>query len=316
MSAVDGTVDGWMRLTKEHTEEHRDWVYCLWCTNTAPPRAIGASQILYIGQGGQQRLKVLRKSVKAYLGPPGASLPHHAFGWLREHNTVRQGKELVLDRQPLKVEVWVKPVEGVGIGKTPHPRELVEALLLNDFYRRHGELPLLNRKHEGWVAAKVMKALAQPLLKGLQAQVGDWAKLETSHVLSNAATASKTGGGSLEGEWFALVWFWPESWSSTDSADEWAGRLALLRANQPSGARPGDDRPERLKLEDQSLWLEGTHVAAWCPADCLAGASATSKDRALTDLWSILAPDGQPANALAELARRIDRAPKSASEPT
>ena len=311
--AVDGSVDGWMPLPADPSPSTGGWVYCLWCTNAAPPRAIGASRILYIGKGDGQRLAQLRtslKNVKTH-GP----FPHHAFGWLHTHNAVRRNAGAMEDRHPLMVQVWVKPLDGADASGVPQTRALVEALLLNDHYRRHGELPLLNRKHEGWLAGTVLKALTQHILgsQGLHPRVGDWAELCTSHVLSNAAGPPKGRGEPWSGPWFALVWFWPASWSSDAHQDEWTGRLALLEVDASRG-----ERPERLDLGSKH-WLPNTRVTASAAADCLAGASADQDEdaaTALTTLWAALTDGGSLPQSLESLRDRIDHADKSEAQRT
>jgi hypothetical protein len=142
------------------------------------------------------------------------------------------------------------------------------------------------------------------------AVVGDWASLQASHLLSNRATP-RAGQAPDPGPWFALVWFWPAAWCAPGSAaatDGWAGRLALLR-ELPQG---GEEGPARLGLTEAppKLWLATTRVAAWCPADCLAGASPDEDAAALKALWAALTIHKKLPQDLDQLAAALHNARK------
>lgn len=297
-SVEDVNLDGFEPLSTASGTDR--WVYVVVCTNESPARAVGASRVLYIGQGTKDRVKRLTDSIIAYteqpMLPPAGAATHHAIAWLVQHNHVRATAKPPLGPLPhLDICGYAKRLEDAGLADDTTSR-LFEARLLNDFFRAHGELPLLNRRHEGWLAGKVLRALVHNFSGEAAAKVSvtDWSTIGASYAASPWTEADPT-------RWFGLVWLWPKTWSGTAvnsaSRGDLRGHLLLLQ----QGVSQGEDLPEAL---NPALWRTGTRLVASCDANCLAGASAdqVGADNQLDEWWSQLAH----ATDIKGLARRME----------
>jgi hypothetical protein len=277
------------------------WVYVVVCTSHSPPRAIGASRVLYIGQGNKDRVHLLLKSINAYTEnpqvPPAAEPTHHAIAWLVQHNHVRAtAKPPLGPLKHLEIRGYAKRLKDAGVHGSADDltSRLFEARLLNDFFRAHGELPLLNRRHEGWLAGKVLRALVHKFSgeAATKVSVTDWSTIGASYAASAWDERDPA-------RWFGLVWLWPKTWSGavvqSAKQGDLRGHLLLLRQGS------GEQLPEAL---NPALWHQNTRLVAHCDASCLAGASAGSDgaDGKLEGWWSALAK----APNIDQLARCMD----------
>lgn len=248
-------VKGWTLLTEASCPASGSFVYKFWCNNAAPARAIGDSRVLYVGQGDVARLRLLLQG------------KHHAQGRLRDFNTISRAK----GRPDLEVSYWFKAAESTA--GVLSDSEIAEIGLLNDFLRDHGELPLLNRKHEGWAAGRVLQALARRLSGAKTATVVD----------GPVAGWSMVWGKASKGGDFVLAWLWPKAWHSDSvEAPYTRGDLLLIRLDKrgeglPTVLNPGHDN-----------WNPESKVTARCPASALAGASAGQSSVELLGLWKVL----------------------------
>jgi hypothetical protein len=286
--------EGFHKLTNDDLKAGGRWDYLIWSTSGPVPRALGSTEVLYVGHGGPQRLQALDNGT------------HHAVVRLREHNLVRThwAKSPELGRQ-----VWVRQVSDAGGTEDKLESALAELLRLNDFLREYGELPLLNRKQEGWLAARVMQELAAPFLgaKRKDLAVADWSTdIGASYVGGHLSGHLSPGEPAVQrsaADWFGLVWLWPETWvrdhqryKAFDEDNVKRGNLLLLRAQKGERPLPRGMNP------DSALWYPGTYIAAQVEAGVLAGASAGGDFQTLMTLWRAL----RGARDLADLTHRMN----------
>lgn len=248
-------VNGWTLLTAHSCPEAGTVIYSIWCDNAAPARAIGESNTLYIGQGDAARLRLLLNE------------KHHALVRLQEFNAISDA----MLQPKLTYSCWFKTADNPA-GDVLTDSEIAEIGLLNDFLRKHGELPLLNRKHEGWAAGKVLKALAQRLT-GADPTILD----------GHTAGWSMVWGTANHGGDFVLAWLWPASWLAGEfDSPKHRGDLLLIRPGTGGEELPAVLNPSHPK------WNQHVRVTASCPASALAGASAGQSNDAMRDLWKAL----------------------------
>jgi hypothetical protein len=270
-------VNGWTLLTEASCPKSGTFVYKIWCDNIAPARAIDDSRVLYIGQGGHKRLNQLVKG------------GHPALIRLNDFNTIA----VVRKKPELQVSCWYKKADDASVGEL-RDSEIAEIGLLNDFYRQHGELPLLNHKHEGWAAGKVLKALARRL-----------SGAETATILDGPVAGwSMVWGTAAAGGTFTLAWLWPKAWRAAAlSPEAQNGQLLLIRSGD--AARVGEDLPTVLNPSHPN-WPKGARVTARCPADALAGASAGQPIDALRTLWAALNKGAASVDGLEEAMAGVE----------
>jgi hypothetical protein len=219
----------------------------------AVPRAAGASDVLYVGEGRDYRPVQLfhrRHPANIKLGRLAHALHHRG--------------------EPLYVRVWVKGCTDKAAAT------LAEAKLLNQITLRCGEMPPCNSRWEGWVVPQLLEALAAKAIK--KSTTGSWtagapyAWGPDSPDNGPAATLIDIFEGAgpqdhLKTQWHATIaWVWPASWHTLQHNDDHRAVVQperLLLAVPPDSTPAGHLLPAGAPLG----WTSDARVTHWtlCP---------------------------------------------------
>jgi hypothetical protein len=145
----------------------------------------GSTDVLYIGQGTGSRVHQL------WSGQHSVCKRLAWAGWAQRGD-------------PLRVGVEVQPA------KNP---ELREVELLNAFLWEHGQMPVLNGKHEGWLPSRVLQAVARDLKLSACKPYNGPRRPEPRG--STFTGVDLYGAPSPDKAWHwrgSLLWLWPVDW--------------------------------------------------------------------------------------------------------
>ncbi len=237
-------------------------------------RLVSRSDILYIGKGTRGRVLGL------WTGHHSAVLRLSRAAWAKSSN----------DDRPLRVQVECRP--------TSQP-DLYEMGLLNAFVAKHGEIPPLNGRFEGWLAPRALSALADHAIGrskgGCRSRAYSWPREDPASTVVDLFSGSTLQN---RGDWLcSLAWIWPEGWTEArpDLVDR-GGELLLCV--------PGAEGPP----VPASLCVRGYFDLCGVPASCKAqeltgqGLSENGKGSVLEELLAGPMPGRSPVE---RLQRRI-----------
>jgi hypothetical protein len=218
--------------------EGTGYVYVVSLRGGVIPRAVGTSDVLYVGmttKGG----RVGQLTAAKHSASPALSRLHSAL-------TGRRTKGI-----PARVALF----------DSTNPR-LHECLALNAIVHSHGEMPPANSRWERWLVVRVLEHLAgAAVLEGWsESTVYDWPEDEpvlTAIDLHRTATRKdQSDGRTLRG---SLVWIWHKDWLPERAEDEgkYAGELFLMWKDHP------DQRavPARVRKDWDGFGVRASHSA-------------------------------------------------------
>ena len=250
------------------------YVYRIRLAERTLQRLVSRSDVLYIGKGTRGRVLGL---------------------WSGQHSAVTR----------LTRAAWAQSNDGkpylhvhVECRATSQP-DLYEMGLLNAFVEKHGEIPPLNGRFEGWLAPRALEALADRVVgkrdAGCRSRAYSWPRGNAACTVVDLFT-----GPSLEerGDWIcSLVWVWPEGWAKahSDLADL-GGSLLLCQPHAD-----GDPMPDSL-CEGSYFGICG--IIARCDAPELTG-RGLSEDGTGGILERLLTEPMMGDSAVDGLLRRI-----------
>lgn len=256
-------------------------------------RAVGESTILYIGEGKANRPGQLfhgRHSANAKLGRLAYALGQ------------KQTPEA------LHVRVWVKSC----VNKQESVLE--EARLLNQIAVVYGETPPCNARWEGWVAPRLLKALAKVAIAGSTSRTTQWWACPPYPWPQNtdggpACTTIDFFRGSGPGDrirdnWVcSLAWVWPASWHTLqDNAPHQhiVQPERLLLAVPPDHKDGGHllEKDHPPEVRNPLGWTSTTMVTRWTPCPLVDAPNRTGTPSLLGELLARVEDAETPLEAL------------------
>lgn len=231
------------------------------------------TNVLYIGQGGPGRVNAL---------------------WSGQHSACKRlAWTQAAHRDDLTVFVEVQAADDAP---------LREVELLNAFLLEHGQMPALNSRHEGWLPARLLKALAAklPSLQATDVYHGPRDRdLGRGACFTAIDLYDKTPPDGKPWSWRGtLLWVWPEAWQGEVNAGLSCGEVkpsAILLIGRPkTGEKDWLEVPPRLS--GVRGWLGGgearalvlTHAAGLGESKLESGSLKTVLDDCVTRLQSDL----------------------------
>lgn len=246
------------------------FVYGLGLAGATVNRAVGSSPLLYVGQGGGPRVGAWKDGT---------------------HTQVQHLRGLV---EALTREGNVAPVCVALRYRESKDPELEEALELAIYGLLHGELPPLNRAHEGWLAGIALNALAKRAAADTRAwnRAYDWPTVIEDSSLYPRATWVEIYRDQRGSDYLCSIgWIWPGSWLPSGAKKPEAalrGKLVLVTKAADGGSA---GRLAEQLGEGHDAW-KGWEIKHMWSAEFLAGGGSLQTIRKGID--GLLASNRQP----------------------
>lgn len=234
---VESPVEGGRLTGPAHPLDARDGhVYVIRLVGRPLTTINGTTDVLYIGQGTGGRVHQL------WHGQHSACKRLAWAGWARRGAELRVRVEARADARP----------------------ELTEVELLNAFLWEHGQAPVLNNKHEGWLPSRILTAAARGLREadGVRVRFTTEARNGPSGQPAAFTTVDLYGEPADTASWHwlgSLRWCWPTAWCAGDATAHGPGGTFVLvtRPDDPGadGWVPLGERYHQRELHPGSVRL-------------------------------------------------------------